>query len=1158
MSVIRSSTALVVVLALCGDSQGVNRKTAPHGGHDHAHAHAHQHAPVEFSIRSVRDGNWSDPRTWQPERRPAAGDRVLIGRETHVRYDASSDDLIRLVQIAGTLEFARDRDTLLNVGLIKVQNSDVCSESGFACDFDNVNDAGEPHVPPAGRLPALLVGLPGEPVAAAHTARIRLHYVNGMPRDDAPAIACCSGRMELHGAPLSRTWVKLGRDAATGDDTVELAEPVGGWRVGDEVLVTGSERKSRGRTFRNNPGSVTTEERRIVAIEGATLRLDRPLEHPHRGEGEFRSEVANLSRNVIVESADPDGVRGHTVYHRFSRGGISYARFAHLGKEGVLGRYPIHFHLVGDTMRGASVLGAAVVGSHNRWITIHGTQYLVVRDCVGYQSVGHGYFLEDATEVYNLLDRNLGVQAYRGRRLPEQVLKFDPNDGAAFWWANGRNTLVRNVSCENDEYGYRYDIQSASNFDCRLPVLLPDGRQGLVDVRTIPIWRFEDNEAHTEGVYGLLVAANGDRQPDVPIRNESTLQQIENIDWTGPDTRHPHVIRNFTVWSSHYAVRPHSPAMLMENVRIHDAAYGIYRPAFDNQVYRHLHLSRVSSEPFNRGMDDASAQTGRMTVDGLIFEDFSRYGLALVQMTDNNLGGTAENHFRGVETRGVDPRRPTFDRGGGAQADPVTPTGVAYYVHDWFGPGRHAKVVSAAAKDLLGGGDEYRQVDGLTGEESLAAEVRDIEFPQLLEPIDDLPPATVVTSVTQDENRIVVQGVSHDNGTIVRVLVNDEPADVVASESGVVDWRVSLPAPGEPRIVALAVDDAGNRELTPHVHFLTEAAGGPLPGEAPRAASVDPEQVRAAVVKSIALLQQGGAGYREHRECFSCHHQALPVMALAEARRHGFSIDEAEFRAQLDHTAAHLERGHNAYLKGVGQGGKADTAGYALWTLEEGGRDADEHTAAVTSFLLDWQQEHGHWKATSQRPPSEASAFTTTYLAIRGLGVYGTPEQQERIAARRAAVVAWLETAEPEDTEDRVFRLRLLAYLGADHSEVQAAARELLDRQNEDGGWSQTSELASDAYATGSVLAALHEYGDLPATDPAYRRGVAFLLRTQREDGSWHVVSRSKPFQTYFESGFPHGKDQFISAAASSWATLALVRSVDPGGLPVAAPRPPN
>ena len=142
--------------------------------------------------------------------------------------------------------------------------------------------------------------------------------------------------------------------------------------------------------------------------------------------------MANLSRNVIVESADPTGVRGHTMYHRGSSGSISYAEFRHLGKEGVLGKYSLHFHKVGDSMRGSSVVGASIWDSGNRWITIHGTNYLVVRDCVGYRSVGHGFYLEDGSEAYNILDRNLAVQAYAGKPLPGQFLPFDRNDGAGF------------------------------------------------------------------------------------------------------------------------------------------------------------------------------------------------------------------------------------------------------------------------------------------------------------------------------------------------------------------------------------------------------------------------------------------------------------------------------------------------------------------------------------------------------------------------------------------------------------------------------------------------------------------------------------------------------------------------------------------------------
>src|SRR5262249_115539 len=154
-----------------------------------------------------------------------------------------------------------------------------------------------------------------------------------------------------------------------------------------------------------------TEERTVKAIDGAKLTLDAPLKFDHLGTGDYRGEVADLSRNVVVESADPAKARGHTMYHPHSPGSISYAHFRHLGKEGALGKYAIHYPLCGATMRGSSVIGASIWDSRNRWVTVHGTQYLVVRDCVGYQSVGHGYFLEDGTEVFNVFDRNLGVQA---------------------------------------------------------------------------------------------------------------------------------------------------------------------------------------------------------------------------------------------------------------------------------------------------------------------------------------------------------------------------------------------------------------------------------------------------------------------------------------------------------------------------------------------------------------------------------------------------------------------------------------------------------------------------------------------------------------------------------------------------------------------------
>jgi hypothetical protein len=94
--------------------------------------------------------------------------------------------------------------------------------------------------------------------------------------------------------------------------------------------------------------------------------------------------------------------------------------------------------------------------------------------------------------------------------------------------------------------------------------------------------------------------------------------------------------------------------------------------------------------------------------------------------------------------------------------------------------------------------------------------------------------------------------------------------------------------------------------------------------------------------------------------------------------------------------------------------------------------------------------------------------------------------------------------------------------------------------QRTDGGWAQLPTLSSDAYATGQALVALRESGAITANDPAYKRGAQFLLDTQFADGSWYVKTRALPIQPYFETGFPFGHDQFISAAATNWATQAL------------------
>jgi hypothetical protein len=318
--------------------------------------------------------------------------------------------------------------------------------------------------------------------------------------------------------------------------------------------------------------------------------------------------------------------------------------------------------------------------------------------------------------------------------------------------------------------------------------------------------------------------------------------------------------------------------------------------------------------------------------------------------------------------------------------------------------------------------------------------------------------------------------------------------------------------------------------------FLLGLAG-PLAAAEPAPTA---KEVRAAVARALPLIQKAGAGHMAQRTCFACHNQAIPVLALATARARGLPVEEEELRKHARFIACFLDSNRAEYLKGHGQGGQVDTAGYALWALERSGWEPDATTAAVAEYFLLRDKDRDHWRASGTRPPSEASPFTATYLAVRALRTFGTAEQKERIDDRCRAVRGWLAKTPAQDTEDRVFRLWALQAVGSDASEVRAAAQELLAAQRPDGGWAQTDALESDAYATGTALVALHEAAGLDPDDAVYRRGMKHLLAAQLEDGSWHVHSRSKPFQEYFESGFPHGKDQFISAAASSWATAAL------------------
>ncbi|MFO0810341.1 MAG: ankyrin repeat domain-containing protein [Gemmataceae bacterium] len=339
-----------------------------------------------------------------------------------------------------------------------------------------------------------------------------------------------------------------------------------------------------------------------------------------------------------------------------------------------------------------------------------------------------------------------------------------------------------------------------------------------------------------------------------------------------------------------------------------------------------------------------------------------------------------------------------------------------------------------------------------------------------------------------------------------------------------------------------ALDFARQHGTTPVVDLLVKAGAKAGRGSGPPEVKPKPAaSPRAAVERALPLLQRADVTFFRKAGCVSCHHNALTAMTVSAARKAGIPVDERAARNQRRDIGAYAEVWRERALQGSGIPGDSDTVGYILAGLAAEEYPPDPATDALARYLKNDQLPDGRSRINANRPPLESSEIELTALAVRALRSYAPQAQRHEYEKAVWRAADWLRTARPRTTTDRAFQLLGLIWAGDDKDALQKAARELLAEQRDNGGWGQLSSLTSDAYATGQALVALRESGAIAVTDPAYKRGVEYLLSTQLEDGSWYVRSRAIPFQPYFESGFPHGQDQWISVAATNWATTALL-----------------
>lgn len=730
-------------------------------------------------VQSQRSGNWSDSNTWSNGRVPQQGDNVLVDSSHLVIYNVHSDVEIRSIHIRGKLEFARYMDTRLDVGMIVLTTDrtvDLTRDCSIRQNGPIWNDVPQP---------TLEVGTMDNPIPDNNTALIRLVHFSDLDPDCSPGIMSYGGRMDFHGAPLNRTWVKMARSAMDGANTVQVAEPVN-WRVGDRIIITRTERPGGNivslNSYRSN-GLQQTEERIIAAISGTTITLDRALDHDHPKFGPYAGEVANLSRNVIVESKDPGGVRGHTMYHYKSLGSISYAEFRHLGKDGRLARYPIHFHVMRATNRGSSVVGASIWDSHNRWVTVHATDYMVVRDCVGYKSRGHGFFLEDATEAYNLFANNLAVLAYEHDRLPNQALPFDANDGAGFWWTNGRNAFINNTAAECDVYGFSYEVRD----DVVKPMLRPDGTmENGVTIKEVPFLRFAGNEVHGTLKYG--------------VRTEEGHAAVDRA----------FVMENTTIWNLWYGIRMANRNYHINGLNLRNMAYGFYGQEVKDGRVENFH----ANDPGNMAIYANQEPEGLITFENVTIDSCNNYPFQIVGK--DSRPRSCEIHVRNLSMNHVNNGNTGATSGNGAESNPD----LTLFLHDYYGPNQDAVVIPDVQSRNDGRNYQTRYPE-FNNDVKVATD--NVPWPNNpVHFVDDLPPGTVITYPHQGmtfpsgTQQVTVIGACVDNSNITSLTVNGVEATPL--EDNYLTWQVTLTnlSDGVLNLRARAIDEFGNVEQNPH------------------------------------------------------------------------------------------------------------------------------------------------------------------------------------------------------------------------------------------------------------------------------------------------------------------------------------------------------